>query len=157
MAGGSSQAGQTSQALQLAGVLRPGSTTTSTAPTTTPTTRAYESLYGRMLPVSQQYYAPTTMRSNYDPAKAQYMADLQHQYAVDTAAANEAGYNRTMQSWQAMKDAQAAAEAAKAAAAKRAAEEAALRNAMAPWMRNMGTSDTSAAQGGLASLQGFEQ
>ena len=85
------------------------------------------------------------------------MADLTYAYNRNTAAANEAGYNKTMQSWQAMKDAQAAKRAAEeAAAAKRAAEEAALSRPFG-FIRRIGNNDAeySAAQGGLASLQGF--
>ena len=130
-------------------------TPTSTTPTqaTTPTARAYENLYGLTFAPPTATYFPQQARSNYDPMRAQRMADASLAYQKAGAAANEAGYNKTLQAWQSMKDAQAAKIAAeKAAAERKAAEEAALSRPFG-FLRMSNSSE--AAQGGLASLQGF--
>ena len=131
-------------------------TPTSTTPTqaTTPTARAYENLYGLTFAPPTATYFPQQARSNYDPMRAQRMADLSLAYQQAGATANTEGYNRSMQALQAQRDAAAAKRAADEAAAKKAAEEAALRELMGGAL-GFGFASLGAAQGGLASLQGF--
>lgn len=131
-----------------------GETTSATPISSTPTARAYENLYGLMLAPPTMAYVPQQMRSNYDPARAQRMADMSLAYQKAGATANTEGYNKSMQALQAQRDAAAAKRAADEAAAKKAAEEAALREQMGGAL-GFGFASLRAAQGGLASLQGF--
>lgn len=153
MAGGS-QGAQTADSINAIRMLNLGrgtATPATTAPAT-PTARAYENLYGLMLAPPTAAYVPQAARSNYDPTRAQRMADMSLAYQKAGATANTEGYNKSMQALQSQKDAIAAQKAAEEAAAQRAA----LAN-----QRNrfgfgfFGGGDGEAAQGGLASLQGF--
>ena len=149
MAGGSG--GQGTGAINAINALNrgQGSATPTTAPT--PTAQVYQNLYGLMLAPPTATYVPQAARSNYDPTRAQRMADLSLAYQKAGATANTEGYNKSMQALQSQKDAIAAQKAAEEAAAQRAA----LANQRNRCGFGFFGGGVEAAQGGLASLQGF--
>ena len=113
--------------------------------------------YGNMFAKPTNTYVPTAARSNFDPDRAKALADKMYAYHQDTATKLSEQYQATLTNFRNQQIAAADAAAKKAAeaeAARKAAQEASQRN----WLSAMLTpSDSSAAQGGLASLQGFER
>lgn len=113
--------------------------------------------YGNMFAKPSNTYVPGPARSNFDPVKAQALADKMYAYHQGTANRLSEQYQATLTNYrnqQIASSQEAARKAAEAEAARKAAQEA----SQSRWLSALLTpSDTSAAQGGLASLQGFER
>ena len=112
-------------------------------------------IYANMFGQAPGYHISAAPRSNYDPNKALALAEQTRAYQNKAAADLATGYNASLNAMAAQRQAIIDKRAADEAAAKKAAEEAALRKAMNPWGLMTGGGEYGAAQGGLASLQGF--
>lgn len=140
-----------------------GSASPTTSATTAPTAtlQAFQNMYGTTFAPPTMGYVPQQARSNYDPARAQAMANASYNYQRNSAMANQAGYANTLAAWQQMRDKQAADKAAAEAKAKADAEAKAKADyefGSAAWFADQsGWGRNGGASGGLASLQGFQR
>lgn len=111
-------------------------------------------IYANMFGQNPGYYVNDTPRSNYDPSKALALAEQARVYQNKSAADLATGYNASISGLAAQRQ----AVIDKQAADKAAAEEARLRAQMGGWGNLFGQGGTfAAAQGGLASLEGFKR
>lgn len=141
------------------------SPTTSSTASPTATLQAFQNMYGTTFAPPTMGYVPQQARSNYDPARAQAMANASYNYQRNSAMANQSGYANTLAAWQQMRDKQAADKAAAEAKAKADAEakakEASWLSAMYGGSNGAGSEGNgqmmAGATGGLASLQGFQR
>jgi len=143
-------------------------TTTTYTPQIANTDRGYyvppSVIYANMFGQHPGYTVATTPRSNYDPARALAMAEQQRAYQNRSAAELATGYNQSINALAGQREAIIAKQKADAEAAAAAARAQQLRN-LFRWMAVNNTQNPNAdsgsmftaAQGGLASLQGFER
>lgn len=143
-------------------------TGTTYTPQITNTDRGYyvppSVIYANMFGQHPGYTVATTPRSNYDPTRALAMAEQQRTYQNRSAAELATRYNQSINALAGQREAIIAKQKADAEAAAAAARAAQQNNFITRIMANgpqenndPGTLMYSAAQGGLASLQGFER
>ena len=119
--------------------------------------------YGNMFAKPSNTYVPGPARSNFDPAKAQALADKMYAYHQDTANRLSEQYQATLTNYrnqQITSSQEAARKAAEAEAARKAAQQASQHNWLSAMLTQSDSSNSTipvGATGGLASLQGFER